>query len=114
MCKETPPEMQRSELSGAVLQLKALGIDNVLRFTFPSPPPARTLLAALELLHALGALTSSGSLTAPLGLHMAEFPLSPLHAKALLISGNTFFKLMIFNHIFIIHLCYLYKRPWLI
>ncbi|KAG8251465.1 ATPdependent RNA helicase [Homalodisca vitripennis] len=84
----TPPEMQRMELSGAVLQLKALGIDNVLRFAFPSPPPARHLASALELLHGLGAIDNSGALTSPLGLHMAEFPLPPLHSKALLVSGE--------------------------
>ena len=32
----TPPEMQRTDLSMAVLQLKALGIDNVVRFEFPT------------------------------------------------------------------------------
>lgn len=86
--ENTPPEMQRSELSSAVLQLKALGIDNVLRFSFPSPPPARSLVTAVELLHALGAIDSSGALTEPLGLQMAEFPLTPLHAKALIKSAE--------------------------
>lgn len=85
--ENTPPEMQRLELSGAVLQLKALGIDNVLRFPFPSPPPARHLVSAYELLHALAAVDDNGALTEPLGLQMAEFPLPPLHAKALLVSG---------------------------
>lgn len=49
----TPPEVQRSNLSPAVLQLKALGIDDVIHFDFPNPPPARHLAAALELLFAL-------------------------------------------------------------
>ncbi|XP_063229909.1 probable ATP-dependent RNA helicase DHX35 [Bacillus rossius redtenbacheri] len=84
----TPPEMQRTELSMAVLQLKALGIDNVLRFNFPSPPPARNLLSALELLYALDALDSGGRLTKPLGTMMAEFPVSPLHSKVLVMSGE--------------------------
>ena len=34
--KATPPEMQRVDLSSAVLQLKALGIDNIARFDFIS------------------------------------------------------------------------------
>ena len=34
--KNTPPEMQRVGLSSAVLQLKALGIDNIVRFDFIS------------------------------------------------------------------------------
>lgn len=88
MSDTTPPEMQRLELSGAVLQLKALGIDDVLHFSFPSPPSAQRLAAAYELLHALGAVDNSGALSQPLGLNMAEFPLSPLHSKALLASGK--------------------------
>lgn len=80
--------MQRTELSMAVLQLKALGIDNVLRFNFPSPPPARNLHSALGLLYALGAIDSEGQLTKPLGIKMAEFPLIPSYSKALLMSGK--------------------------
>lgn len=86
----TPPEMQRSELSAAVLQLKALGIDNVLRFSFPSPPPAASLLAALELLYALGALDKAGQLTKPLGVTMAELPSSALYSKCLVVSGTVY------------------------
>ncbi|XP_054282374.1 probable ATP-dependent RNA helicase DHX35 isoform X2 [Macrosteles quadrilineatus] len=84
----TPPEMQRMDLSSAVLQLKALGIDNVVRFPFPSPPPARHLAAAYQLLHALGAIDDNGALSQPLGTNMAELPLPPLHAKVLLASGE--------------------------
>lgn len=51
---QTPPELRRSDLCSPVLYLKALGIDNILRFQFPSPPPAKNLLAALETLYALG------------------------------------------------------------
>lgn len=76
------------DLSSAVLQLKALGIDNVVRFPFPSPPPARHLAAAYQLLHALGAIDDNGALSQPLGTNMAELPLPPLHAKVLLASGE--------------------------
>lgn len=34
------PEVQRSELSGAVLQLKMLGVDNLVKFPWLSAPPA--------------------------------------------------------------------------
>lgn len=94
----TVPEMQRSELSMAILQLKALGVHNVLRFDFPSPPPARHLVAALELLYALGAIQDGGELTQPLGTTMAEFPVHPLMSKTLLISGmklNFSFKMVV-------------------
>jgi hypothetical protein len=50
------PEMQRAELAGTVLQLKALGVDNIMAFDWLAPPPAEAAVRALELLHALGAL----------------------------------------------------------
>uniref|UniRef100_A0A8D3A7L7 RNA helicase n=1 Tax=Scophthalmus maximus TaxID=52904 RepID=A0A8D3A7L7_SCOMX len=84
----TVPEMQRTNLAPVILQLKALGIDNVLRFSFLSPPPAQTMVQALELLYALGGLDHYGRLTDPTGVRMAEFPLSPMFAKMLLESGN--------------------------
>ncbi|XP_077439594.1 putative ATP-dependent RNA helicase DHX35 isoform X1 [Vanacampus margaritifer] len=84
----TVPEMQRTNLAPVILQLKALGIDNVLRFSFISPPPAQSMVQALELLFALGGLDNYGRLTDPMGVRMAEFPLSPMFAKMLLESGN--------------------------
>ncbi|XP_053972871.1 probable ATP-dependent RNA helicase DHX35 isoform X2 [Hylaeus anthracinus] len=84
----TPPEMQRSDLAPAILQLKALGIDNVLRFNFPSAPPSKNLLTGLELLYALGAIDRNGELTTPLGMAMAEMPLEPVLAKSLMVSGE--------------------------
>lgn len=84
----TVPEMQRTNLAPVILQLKALGIDNVLRFSFLSPPPAQSMVQALELLYALGGLDQYGRLTDPMGVRMAEFPLSPMFAKMLLESGN--------------------------
>lgn len=84
----TPPEMRRTDLSSMILQLKALGIENVLRFDFPSPPPAKNMLAALEILYALGALDDQGALTKPLGYALAEMPISPMMAKMLYMSGE--------------------------
>ncbi|XP_017860271.1 PREDICTED: probable ATP-dependent RNA helicase DHX35 [Drosophila arizonae] len=83
-----PPEMRRSEMSGAVLQLKALGIGNVLRFDFPSPPPAKNLLSALETLYALDAIDEQGQLTRPVGFLLAELPFSAMLSKMLYISGQ--------------------------
>ncbi|CAH1642392.1 unnamed protein product [Spodoptera littoralis] len=82
-----PPEMCRSDLAGVLLQLKALGIDNLLRFTFPTPPPARSVLCALESLYALQSIDKSGRLTAA-GEMVAELPLKPMCAAMLCRSGE--------------------------
>ncbi len=50
------PEIQRTNLGNVVLMLKSLGIHDLMNFDFMDPPPAETLLKALELLYALGAL----------------------------------------------------------
>ncbi|KAF9572912.1 hypothetical protein EC968_009218 [Mortierella alpina] len=78
------PEIQRSNLVGLVLQLKALGIENVLRFDFMTSPPAEMMSKSLELLYSLKALDDFGRLTIPLGMRLAEFPLDPFLGKILL------------------------------
>lgn len=42
------PEIQRTNLSMTVLTLKAMGINDLLGFDFMDPPPAATLVTALE------------------------------------------------------------------
>ena len=59
----TVPEIQRTNLGSVVLMLKSLGINDLLHFDFMDPPPAETLLRALEQLYALGALNDRGELT---------------------------------------------------
>ncbi|KAG8513345.1 putative ATP-dependent RNA helicase DHX35 [Galemys pyrenaicus] len=86
--QSTVPELQRSNLAPVILQLKALGVDSVLRVHFMSPPPAQSMVQALELLYALGGLDKDCRLTEPLGRRIAEFPLNPMFAKMLLESGN--------------------------
>lgn len=80
------PEMQRCDLALAVLQIKALGIHNIVRFDFPSPPPSKNLLQAIECLYALRAVDEQSRLTPDLGMKMAELPLHPTHGRALLLS----------------------------
>lgn len=77
------PEIQRTNLNSVVLQLKSLGINDLIEFDFMDPPPAETLMRALENLYALGALNDKGELT-KLGRQMAEFPTDPMLAKAIL------------------------------
>ena len=80
----TPPEIQRSNLAPMILQLKALGIDNVLRFNFLTAPPSDLFVRALELLFSIGALDEYAKLTRPLGMRMAELSVEPMMAKVLL------------------------------
>ena len=70
-----------------MLQLKKLGIDDLVHFDFMDPPAPETLMRALELLNYLAALDDDGNLT-DLGAVMAEFPLDPQLAKMLIASCN--------------------------
>jgi ATP-dependent RNA helicase DHX8/PRP22 len=85
MMANTIPEIQRSNLGATVLQLKAMGINDLLGFDFMDPPPAQSLVGALEHLYRHDALDDDGLLTR-LGRKMAEFPLDPSLSKTLIIS----------------------------
>lgn len=78
------PEIQRSNLAPVMLQLKALGIDNIARFDFLTSPPAELVVRALELLYSLGALDDHAKLTKPTGIRMAEVAVEPMMARCLL------------------------------
>jgi ATP-dependent RNA helicase DDX35 len=80
----TFPEIQRSNLAPVILQLMNLGIQNVVRFDYLSPPPSDLVIRAMDTLYSLGAIDSNARLTKPLGSRMAELPLEPMLAKALL------------------------------
>lgn len=85
MLPTTIPEIQRQNLSNTILMLKAMGINDLLGFDFMDPPPTNTMLTALEELYALSALDEEGLLTR-IGRRMADFPMDPALAKALLMS----------------------------
>lgn len=63
--------MLRLPIDGLVLQMKAMGIDNVINFPFPTPPEPEALASAEKLLKNLGALDLKGKIT-PLGRTMAK------------------------------------------
>ncbi|CAJ0582765.1 unnamed protein product, partial [Mesorhabditis spiculigera] len=85
MQEQTYPEILRSNLGSVVLQLKKLGIEDLVHFDFMDPPAPETLMRALELLNYLAAINDEGDLT-ELGSLMAEFPLDPQLAKMLITS----------------------------
>ncbi|XP_038619238.1 probable ATP-dependent RNA helicase DHX37 [Tachyglossus aculeatus] len=98
--KFSPPEITRRPVEDLILQMKALNIEKVINFPFPSRPPMEALVAAEELLLSLGALqepSQRGSLEvlqkaklccpiSPLGRTMATFPVAPRYAKMLALS----------------------------
>lgn len=84
MAQHDIPELQRSDLAPTILQLKALGVDNIARFPFFTAPPSALVTRALDHLYSLGALDIYAKLTKPLGVRMAELAVPPQLAKALL------------------------------
>jgi ATP-dependent RNA helicase DHX8/PRP22 len=82
-----PPEIQRSDLTTTVLRLKALRVKDIAHFDFISPPPANSMVFALNRLNALQAIDDEGNITVPLGERMARLlPLDPRLSKLLLLS----------------------------
>jgi hypothetical protein len=71
--KMTTPEIQRSNLATVVLQLKAIGVSDVLDFQLMSPPPRAALLKALEQLYALECIVCSPPLLLSMALFRATF-----------------------------------------
>ncbi|WOL00761.1 putative pre-mRNA-splicing factor ATP-dependent RNA helicase DEAH9 [Canna indica] len=90
--KEMPaegiPEMQRSNLVSCVIQLKALGVDNILGFDWLASPPPEAMVRALEVLYSLGILDEDAKLTSPIGYQVAEIPLDPMISKMILSACN--------------------------
>ncbi|KAM5199449.1 putative ATP-dependent RNA helicase DHX37 isoform 2-T2 [Hipposideros larvatus] len=95
-----PPEITRRPVEDLILQMKALNIEKVINFPFPTPPSVEALIAAEELLISLGALQApqkaermkqlqKSRLSCPitaLGKTMATFPVAPRYAKMLALS----------------------------
>ncbi|XP_042636514.1 probable ATP-dependent RNA helicase DHX37 [Orycteropus afer afer] len=95
-----PPEITRRPVEDLILQMKALNIEKVINFPFPTPPSVEALIAAEELLISLGALQAPQKAArmkqlqrsrvscpiTPLGRTMATFPVAPRYAKMLALS----------------------------
>lgn len=86
---QTYPEILRSNLASTVLELKKLGIDDLVHFDLMDPPAPETLMRALEELNYLACLNDEGDLT-PLGKLASEFPLDPALA-VMLVSSPEFY-----------------------
>ncbi|TGZ85106.1 P-loop containing nucleoside triphosphate hydrolase protein [Ascodesmis nigricans] len=77
-------EILRMPIEGVVLQMKAMSIDTIANFPFPTPPDRDSLRKAEKLLRYLRALDTDGRIT-ELGKTMNIFPLSPRFAKVLIV-----------------------------
>ncbi|XP_071927567.1 pre-mRNA-splicing factor ATP-dependent RNA helicase DEAH10 isoform X3 [Coffea arabica] len=84
----TTPEIKRCDLSNVILQLKALGIDDIAGFDFIDKPNRTAIIRSLESLFLLGALTEESKLTDIVGHQMARLPLEPVYSKALILSSQ--------------------------
>ncbi|KAK3039917.1 hypothetical protein RJ639_027752 [Escallonia herrerae] len=82
MAADGIPEMQRSNLVSCVIQLKALGIDNILGFDWPSSPSPESMVRALEVLYSLGVVDDDPKLTSPAGFQ------DPMISKMILASNK--------------------------
>lgn len=97
------PEILRMPIEGVVLNMKAMNIDAVVNFPFPTPPDRQALRRAEALLQHLGALDrpaltrmvagvqragSAGGRITELGRVMASYPVTPRFAKMLAVGAE--------------------------
>ncbi|ENN77660.1 hypothetical protein YQE_05954, partial [Dendroctonus ponderosae] len=80
----SPAEIQQKPIDDVYLQLKCIGLNNVIKFPFPSAPDLEQLKAAAHRLEVLGAL-KNGQLTG-LGQTIAKFPVAARFGKMLSLS----------------------------
>jgi ATP-dependent RNA helicase DHX37/DHR1 len=78
------PEILRMPIEGVVLQLKAMNLQHIVNFPFPTPPDRQSLANSEKLLTYLSAISPTGQITAT-GATMSIFPLSPRFARILLV-----------------------------
>lgn len=78
----TDPEILRTPIEGVVLQMKSMGLHNVINFPFPTSPSRPGLAKAEKLLKNLGALSADGQVT-QIGRRLSTYPLSPRFGKML-------------------------------
>jgi pre-mRNA-splicing factor ATP-dependent RNA helicase DHX15/PRP43 len=89
LIEQTYPEILRSNLANTVLELKKLGVEDLVHFDLMDPPAPETMMRALEELNYLACLDDDGELTT-LGSLASEFPLDPSLA-VMLISSPEFY-----------------------
>ena len=89
LIEQTYPEILRSNLANTVLELKKLGVTDLVHFDLMDPPAPETMMRALEELNYLACLDDDGELTTLGGL-ASILPLDPALA-VMLISSPEFY-----------------------
>lgn len=90
----TDPEILRTNLASVILQMTALGLDDIEAFPFVDAPDKRHIQDGIKLLEELGAFetvqTKSGEkrLLTRVGLQLAQLPVDPRLAKMILSAVN--------------------------
>ncbi|WEL39853.1 RNA helicase [Encephalitozoon hellem] len=85
MNDNTVPEIFCCNLAKAVLELKSIGLDDIMNFDFIDRPAVSNLKKALELLYYLRAIEGNGRIT-PIGVRASKIPLEPEMAISLIVS----------------------------
>ncbi len=77
------PELLRIDLSSTLLQMKQVGVKDLIKFPWVNSPPADAVENAIDLLQNLGAFDIDGEIT-EMGCRMACFPLHPRISRMLI------------------------------
>ncbi|CDW77464.1 probable atp-dependent rna helicase dhx35 isoform 1 [Stylonychia lemnae] len=80
----TIPEIMRCNLSGVILNLKAIGIKDVSKIDFIDKPTQQSYVSAFQILMKLGTLNPQNAELTQLGQEMAILPTEPLFSKLLI------------------------------
>jgi ATP-dependent RNA helicase DHX8/PRP22 len=83
MLPATVPEIKRTNLANVLLNLKVLGIHDVIGFNYIDHPGNDLIFDGLKQLFLLGAIDESGKCT-EIGKSMSKYPLEPKLARALI------------------------------
>ncbi|GAP83589.1 putative helicase associated domain-containing protein [Rosellinia necatrix] len=88
------PEILRNDVLGAVLTMKARGINDILSFPLMDFPETEAVEKALIQLYSLGALAPDGAITG-VGRKLAQFPLPAPYGRVLLAAASPEFDCLL-------------------
>ena len=88
----TVPEILRCNLSGVILSLKALGIQDMSQVDFIDRPDLKSLMAAFQTLIKLEAVDPTTAGLTQTGYDMSIMPTDPIYSKLLVKSLKPQFK----------------------